>query len=146
MWSYKDSRSCAGLLKHWLNLSLWTMYTQYRKQWGFSSTGLVPVLNFPFFHYSVLFLNFSRFSLWFLKFSKKEKHFFTKKLLLYCTFRYILVTPPIILCNGTVVNSVRPFWFVHKEQFKWLFFSLFLYLNILSIVYLISLDIDKFVS
>ena len=59
-------------------------------------------LNFTFFHYSRFlalqgrFLNFSKFSPWFLKFCKK-KNFFTKKNLLYCTFWYILVIPPIIL-------------------------------------------------
>ena len=98
-------------------------------------------LNFPFFHYSRFlalqgrFLNFSRFSPWFLKFYKKRKTaFFTKKNLLYCTFWYMLVLFGFMaLDHCTVINSVRPFLFVHKELFNSIWFFLFLNLNILTI-------------
>ena len=86
-------------------------------------------LNFPFFHYSRFlalqgrFLNFSRFSPWFLKFCKKKKKLFLQKqILLYCTFLYILVTPPIILTfwlNGPWplhCNQLCELFWYYKER------------------------------
>ena len=110
-------------------------YTQYQY--------LACFLNLPFFHYSGFlalqgrFLNFSRFSPLFLKFSKTRKKKLQKKTF-YCTFWYILVTPPIILTfwlNGPLGGKIQ----------MGIYF-LFLHLNILSIAFLIPLDILKFVS
>ena len=94
-------------------------------------------LNLPYFLYSRFlalqgrFLNFSRFSPWFLKFYKKRKTaFFTKKNLFYCTFWYMLVLFGFMaLDHCTVINSVRPFLFVHKEQLNVICFFPFLNLN-----------------
>ena len=92
-------------------------------------------LNFPFFYYSCFlalqgrFLNFSRFSPWFLKFYKKRKPLFLQKktsllhLLIHVSFGFMA------LDHCTVINSVRPFLFVHKEQFNIICFFLFLNLN-----------------
>ena len=57
-------------------------------------------------------------------------HFLQKKNLLYCTFWYMLVLFGFMaLDHCTVINSVRPFLFVHKEQFNIICFFLFLNLN-----------------
>ena len=95
------------------------------------NVGFFPVLdcslNFPFFQYSGFlalqsrFLNFSRFSPWFLKFSKKKnkKTFFTKNNLLHCTFwwhhQFSWIFGLMALCHGTVNQLCELFWY-YKER------------------------------
>ena len=60
----------------------------------------------------------------------KKRFFYKNKNLLYCTFWYMLVLfGYMALDHCTVINSVRPFLFVHKEQFNIICFFLFLNLN-----------------
>jgi hypothetical protein len=127
--------------------------SEYKKRWFFPV--LNCFLNFLFFHYSSFlalqgrFLNFSRFSPWFLEFSKKYKKSFSLLHLLIHISCYNFSH----ISNTTILTFwLNGPWPLHCNQLcetgniQMIIFLLFLNLNILTTAFLNSLDIDKFVS